>query len=383
MVTSGYAPSDGARGGPLKVVHILAPARFGGLESVVHTLATGQQRAGHHVTVVGVFTGTPAGHPFWSSIDASAGLRAIPIVVSARDYVRERRAVRAILQDTAPDVLHTHGYRPDVLAAPQARREGVATVTTVHGFSGGSMKNRLYEWLQRRAFRTFDGVVAVSARLGEELVGTGVPADIVSSVPNAWSLPGAPLSRYAARQRLQLPQDVPVIGWVGRMNQAKAPDVMLEAFASVEDSRPLLSLVGDGPLRPSLELRVGREAAGSRVRWHGEVSQAGRLLPAFDALAITSRTEGTPMVLLEAMAAGVPIVTTAVGGIPAVVSSSEAVLVEPGDAQGIARALDVIVAGDPSAHERAQAARARLDRDFAVEPWVERYDEIYRSCLTR
>jgi glycosyltransferase involved in cell wall biosynthesis len=368
---------------PVRITHVVAPARFGGLETVVEALAKGQRSAGHSVTVVGVFSETPSQHPFWQSIETSPGVRAVPVVLPGRAYIAERRALRRILAETRAQVVHTHGYRPDVLTSPEGRRVGAATVTTVHGFSGGSLKNRAYEWLQRRTFRTLDGVVAVSSKLERELIASGIPDDLVWCIPNAWASPADPLPKRAARDTLGLPQGVPVIGWVGRMSRAKAPDVMLEAFACLEDQEARLSLIGDGPLRAPLELRMRNHEVARRVHWHGMVPDASRLLTAFDVLAISSWTEGTPMILLEAMAAGVPVVTTAVGGIPDVVSRTEAVLVDAGDPRGIARALGYVLAGPSEAAERADAAQVRLGRDFAVEPWVRRYEEVYRSCLSR
>jgi glycosyltransferase involved in cell wall biosynthesis len=350
------------------------------MESMVTGLAGGQVEAGHEVTVVCVFPHEPEDHPFWDGIANMEGVRAVPVVLPGRRYLDEKRFVRTILREYGAEVLHTHGYRPDVLLASEARRAGVSVVTTVHGFSGGGVKNRIYEWLQRRAHRSFDGVVAVSADLRRELAASGVPESVLWCIPNAWRPSASPAPRLDARRQLRLPEDGPVIGWVGRMSGVKAPDIMAEAFARIEHRAALLSFVGDGPLLASLGQRVGAAAA-SRVRLHGAVPGASRLLSAFDVLAITSWSEGTPMILLEAMAAGVPVVTTAVGGIPDVVSDREAVLVRPGDVEGIARAFDSVLADPDGARERALAARARLGAEFATEPWVRRYDEIYRGCL--
>src|SRR5690606_15843008 len=108
------------------------------------------------------------------------------------------------------------------------------------------------------------------------------------------------------------------------------------------------------------EASARQDGSGGRVHWHGVVTGAGRYLRAYDVLVISSWTEGTPIVLLEAMAAGVPVVTTAVGGIPDVVSDAEAVLVPPGDVQAMAAAFGSILGGSSdAARVRADAARAR------------------------
>jgi glycosyltransferase involved in cell wall biosynthesis len=364
------------------IVHLLAPAAYGGLESVVLTLAAGQAALGDDVTVVGTFATPPDGQPFWDVLRGIADVRAVPLVLGGRQYRAERQAVRRTLEEVRADVLHTHGYRPDVLAAPVARSMGVGTVTTVHGFTGNGWKNRSYEWLQRRAYRRFDAVVAVSRKLGHELATVGVPERIIHCIPNAWAPVSDSLPKDEARAALGLPHDGSVVGWIGRMSPEKAPDQALEAFMALASGDAHLSFVGDGRMRAAVQARAEAEGLNGRIHWHGVVPGAGRYLEAFDALLITSWTEGTPIVLLEAMAAGVPVVTTAVGGIPDAVSDSEAVLVDAGDIGGLARGLDAILAGAPEALQRARAARRRLADSHAVEPWVRRYDDVYKSCLT-
>jgi glycosyltransferase involved in cell wall biosynthesis len=123
--------------------------------------------------------------------------------------------------------VHSHGYRADIVDAMHLRRT-VPIVTTVHGYTGGGIRNRVYEGLQRRAFRQFDGVVAVSAQLGREL-GKAVRSECLHVLPNAFHPP--PLAtRAAARAALGIPVDSFVAGWVGRMSKEKGADVLLDAL---------------------------------------------------------------------------------------------------------------------------------------------------------
>jgi glycosyltransferase involved in cell wall biosynthesis len=108
------------------------------------------------------------------------------------------------------------------------------------------------------------------------------------------------------------------------------------------------------------------------------VTEAAPLFPAFDVFVLSSRTEGTPIVLFEAMAAGVPVVATAVGGVPGVVSPAEAVLIPPGDPASLAAAIRTTLRDPAAARERTRAARQRLEREFGAQPWLERYDVVYR-----
>src|SRR5262245_41592009 len=145
----------------LSILHLLAPASFGGLETVVASLAPALAGAGQHVAVGLVLTPTSAReHPLEVAL-AGTGVEVERIVVGVRDYLGERRRVRGLLARHGAHILHTHGYRPDVIDTPIARSMGLPTVTTVHGYIGGGSKNRVYEWLQTRSFRKCDAVIAV------------------------------------------------------------------------------------------------------------------------------------------------------------------------------------------------------------------------------
>src|SRR6266581_3029813 len=132
------------------------------------------------------------------------------------------------------------------------------------------------------------------------------------------------------------------------------------------------------PRRRSIGLQASRFGVERLVRLHGTVPDAGRLFAAFDVFVLSSHTEGTPIVLFEAMAAGVPIVTARVGGVPDVVSSAEAALVSPADPVALAAAIRAVYNDPVVARARAKRARVRLLTNFTVPPWISRYDAIYR-----
>jgi glycosyltransferase involved in cell wall biosynthesis len=361
------------------VLHLIAPGNVGGAERVVHALATGQHQTGHRVRVVAVLANGADRHPFLGPLDR-AGVETIPLRIPARAYGRERSTIAELCRRLRPNVMHTHGYHVDVVDAGAARRAGVPTVTTVHGFTGGDWKNWIYERLQRRAFRRFDAVVAVSRPLARDLELGGVPAARLHIVPNASpasDLP--PLPRDQARAQLGVPNGRFHVGWVGRLTPEKGADVLLAALPLLADLSLVVSVVGDGRSRPQLQETAARLGLGDRVRWLGNVAEAGRLFAAFDVFALSSRTEGTPIVLFEAMAASTPIVATAVGGVPDVVSSDEAVLVGADDPAALARAIRSVRADPAAAADRARRAQERVAKEFALGPWLEQYERIYRS----
>ncbi|MGH7720236.1 MAG: glycosyltransferase [Gemmatimonadaceae bacterium] len=361
---------------PRSILHVVAPGPVGGLESVVLTLAGAQVRAGHDVRVFAVTGEAGEGHPFVARL-RHVGVEVLPFVARGRSYGLERRAVDEACRRIRPQVVHTHGYRPDVLDAGVARRRGIPTVTTVHGLTGGDWKNRLYEYLQRRAFRRFDAVVAVSRPLSELLARSGVPPERLHMVQNAFAPPENACARQAARHRLGVPAESFLIGWVGRLSHEKGADALVDAMPALRQRDAVAVMVGDGPERGTLEARAAALGAGDRVLWKGVVEDMGRLFSAFDAFVLSSRTEGTPIVLFEAMSAAVPIVATRVGGVPDVVSDQEALLVAPENPAALARAIESVMLDAAGARARAAAASARLANSFGVEPWLARYDEIY------
>jgi glycosyltransferase involved in cell wall biosynthesis len=369
----------------LAVLHVLAPGEFGGLEAVVHALALGAPVAGLEARVAAILSEGAGGHPFLDPL-ARAGVETFAIAGGGRAYWRERRAVAGLCRRLRPDVVHTHGYRADVLDAPVARALGIPVVTTVHGFTGGDWKNRCYQWMQRRALRRFDAVVAVSRPLVNELRRTGVSGSRVHLVRNAWRSPAPLLERSAARAALgdgDRESRAPCIGWVGRLSGEKGPDVLLEALARLRMRPWGACFVGDGPDRAALVRRAAALGLAGRVHWHGAVPEAGRLYRAFDVFVLSSRTEGTPIALFEAMASEVPIVAAAVGGVPEVVSEAEAVLVSPGDPAALAAAVAAVLDDPAGAARRAGRARERLEAEFCAEAWLRRYGAIYRAVSGR
>ena len=361
-----------------RILHVFAPGDVGGLERVVECLAAALVGRGHTVHVAAVLE-RGREEPSSLAVLRETGVVVHPLAIPARAYWRERAVFDGLCQVLHPTVVHTHGYRPDVLDAGVAQRRGIPVVSTVHGFTGGGWKNRWYEWLQRTAWRRFDAVVAVSRPLAEQLVRDGVPRERIHVVPNAWS--GAPhaLERSAARRALAIPDGRFHVGWVGRLSREKGADIIIEALAHLADVPVTISLLGAGREERALHTQAQRLGISERVVWHGLVPAASALFRGFDVFVLSSRTEGTPVVLFEAMAAEVPVVATRVGGVPDVVSEAEALLVVPGDPAALADAIRSVWRDPPGAASRAVAARARLGRDFGVEPWVAAYDTIYAA----
>lgn len=373
---AGYAVSTLAQS-PLRILQVTAPAPTGGLESVVLQLSRGLRQRGHDVHVAAVLTpGTEQHHPF---IEALHDLE-IPvhvILVRGRAYLSERRAVERLARSLASGVLHTHGYRADILHGASARATGARHVMTLHGFVSGNWRDRLYEHLQLRAARSADSVIAVSQPIVETLHAAGTRYN-VRLIRNALGAAHGPYSRVEARERLGLPRDLALVGWVGRLSEEKGPDLFVRALA-VSASQVHGVIVGDGPMRESVAHLSAELGVKHRLHIIGSVAQANRYFGAFDALAMTSRTEGTPMVMLEAMSAGVPVITTMVGGIPDVVSEADAWCCPPGDVHALASSFTAAVQESPLRAARIARALATVAERFNAERWLNDHLQVYTA----
>lgn len=292
------------------------------------------------------------------------------------------------------DLVHFHGASlPLVLALPAARLRGkavLAKVAALHqGVEAGDLRGRygplgraLAAWLG-----AVDGYVATTAEIGAALRGEGYREAQVQRIPNfvdveRFRAPTA-AERDALRRELGLAGRTVVLH-SGRLTARKGAPVLLDAFARAAGagSGPLLLFLGDGPERAAIEARARALGLGDRVRFEGFREDVWRYLAAADVLVLPSFVEGMPNALLEAMATGLPAVATRLGGaLEAVIEGESGLLVPPGDADALARALEALL-GDPGLRRRlGEAAAARIRERFTLDAIAPRYVELYRRMI--
>jgi glycosyltransferase involved in cell wall biosynthesis len=188
------------------------------------------------------------------------------------------------------------------------------------------------------------------------------------------------------RRELGIPAAAPVVGTVGRLDEVKRQDLLLRAFASVRRGVPAahLLLVGDGPQREPLRRLAAELGLSECVHFAGYQSRPERHLHLMSAFALTSRVEGMPLAILEAWAAGVPVVATRVGGVPQMIADGQTgVLIDSGDENALAAALIGLLTDQGRAARIGAAGRARVRERFGLEHMVETYQGHYRDLLAR
>jgi glycosyltransferase involved in cell wall biosynthesis len=275
-----------------------------------------------------------------------------------------------------PDVLHGYLFGPNLLAALAGRFAGVPAVVIAKRNVDAFETTRQVA-VQRFSARLATHVTAVSEAVAETVVALGVPRERITVIPN-----GVDAGRFTA-PAYGRGNGTAVIGSVGCLAARKDYGTLLEALALL-DRRGLdwrADLVGDGPERGRLEgqaLRLGLER---RVRFLGERDDIEALLPTFDVFVLSSREEGIPNALLEAMAAGRPAVATAVGGTPEVLKAGEqGWLVPPATPAALAAALEQVLRGPEEAERRGRAARRRVLEEMDIGAMVRRHEAFYRRA---
>ncbi|MFH1463040.1 MAG: glycosyltransferase [Pseudomonadota bacterium] len=368
----------------MRIIQVIPSLSVGGAERVAALLALAQRRAGDTVAVVSLYD------PAASWIERELREAGVALHHLAKrpglDPPLIRRLARA-LRAIGPDIVHTHLHTLKyVLAARLLLRRRGALVHTVH-----NLAEREAEGYDRALSRVAFRACAVPVAIGDEVARSLRAA---YGITPRWTIPNGvvvadfaaqPGAGAAARETLGLGPEVPLLLTAGRLNAQKNQAALLEAFADPRLAAlgAHLLIAGEGDLRPALEARARALGIGDRVRFLGVVSTLPALLAAADAFVLSSDWEGNPLVVMEAMAAGKPIIATSVGCVPKLVSAATGRLVRPGDRAALSAAL-VEVAGDRDLARALGGAGAEVARDrFDVAQMAAAYRALYHAVCAR
>jgi glycosyltransferase involved in cell wall biosynthesis len=359
------------------VVHAVLSLDSGGLERVVLDLTREGIGLGQRVAIVCLE------RPGCLAPEAEA-LGARVVCVQKRTGLRPSTIgrVRSVLRELAPDIIHTHQLGLLLYTGPAA---SCPIVHTEHGRSSDLRRRR--RWIGRLAVFHAARFFCVSRDVANEAMAYRIaPHRKVHVIPN-----GIDLTRFeghdgreAARSTLGIPAGAPVIGTVGRLDPLKQQDLLIRAFRGVRSrvNDAHLLIVGDGPLRRDLHEQATALGLDGCVHFAGYQACPELYLQAMDVFALTSRSEGMPLAVLEAWATSLPVVATRVGGLPEMMGDDQAgVLVDPGDEQALVGTL-IETLGDPGHRRRMGAAgRLRVESLYSLHRMAFDYQRHYLKLL--
>ncbi len=363
------------------VVHVIQSLEAGGAEQVVVEYALGHDRARFTPVVCAIREGGPHDEAL-----RSAG---VPVHVLGRPgrlnpapFLRLARILRSL---DAP-VVHGHNFAGTSLSAPAAMLAGAgAVVRTEHNVVVSDPKLR--RLVSRLASVREDAQIAVSERVRASHVEAGrVAPDRFVTIRNGIGDERirAACDRHSARRELGVDDRMLLILSVGSLTRQKNHALLIEAVARMNDPRVVLAIAGSGPLEESLRDAIGRAGLEGQVRLLGRRLDVPELMNAADMFVLSSNYEGLPITVLEAMAAGVPIVATAVGGTPEVVEDGvTGLLAPPGDAGALADAMSRIAADSETRKRLSAGARAAYEASFRAEHMVRQSEALYDVALSR
>ncbi|WP_437902835.1 glycosyltransferase [Sorangium sp. So ce327] len=387
MKTTEHATMTGARHNRLVIAHVLNSFQVGGAEQVVVDLAGLQRAAGHEVMVVGIET-NPDGPRAAQLRERDVAVHMLP-KRSGFDLKLPGK-LAAFFAKHGVSIVHSHNQLPLIYATAAGRLHRVPVCHTLHGamFDQGRRA-----WLRHMAARLADAHVAVSQSTADfMLTHKEVPSSKLHVILNGIDLsrfrPDA-AARHRVRAELGIPQDAWVAGAVGRLSQVKNHALLLRAAAAAgilsgDADNARLLLVGDGPEAAPLRALAEELGISDRVVFAGERHDVPGLLAASDVFVLSSKSEGLPLSMVEAMATGLPVVSTAVGGIPALIADGETGFLVPSDDEGALAAKLAALKGDP-VQSAAMGKRGRklALRRYSAERMMASYMDIYETLLAR
>ena len=369
----------------LRVMHIIPALPVGGAETLVFHMVRGLERHRFAPAVCVLGERGPMGAEMER---AGIEVTALDLFDKGGRLIRLVTRLRPLLVDCGVRVVHTHLYHGNYYGRLAALAAGVpVTVASVHNVYDRVKPHRrlINRWLGRRT----DAIVAGSETVRKDILQwDGVPPEKVRILPYGIDLDPyrEPMNREAARRALDLPSGSPVIGTVGRLEIQKAHDILLHAFAALRRAKAdaILLVVGDGRERASLQALAQSLDIGDRVRFLGTRRDLPLLYAAMDVFALPSRWEGTPLALIGAMAASVPVVATPVGGVPTVVEDhATGRLVPAGDAEALAAALGGALRDRDTSRALAEKGRAHVLQHCTVEAMVRGLEALYSELAER
>ena len=366
----------------MKILQLISSRGVYGAENMAIELSIALRKSGCEV-VIGAFRNKQFPNTDILTTAQREGFEFRGFDCSGKFDWRTVRTIRKYLRTNQIDLLHAHGYKANIYGLMARRDTPTRQVSTAHGWPGKTKSLRLYAALDRMLLRFSDHVSAVSPNVAEQLMKYRTPLEKLSIVHN-----GLDPARYSGGTPVlkNLPDfhGEKIVGFVGRLAPEKGIANLIHAAKEVLSVYPqvLFVLVGDGPERAALESLVKSNGLEKTVIFVGQRSDLTNIYNSFDIFVLPSLTEAMPMAILEAMAAGKPIIASRVGGIPEMISDLESgLLITPGDQRGLRDALLKLLREPETALRLSEAASKMVRTRFSSDRMAQAYLSIYCRLL--
>lgn len=366
----------------MNVLHIISSGGMYGAESVILNISRTLNESSHR-SVIGVFLNSLNPNLQLHETAAKEGVESYLIPCKSRIDRSTVTRIRELAAETRADVVHVHGYKADLYAYIALRGSKVPLISTCHTWYDSDAKDYYYGVVDRLILRSYAGVVAVSEGVRNYLLRAGVRPSKISMIRNGIDLRVFDRANPVVKQELMWEACL-LVGFVGRLSEEKGADVFLASAACVLSEMPEAKfvVVGDGPERARLEALVNELGIHSSVHMLGRRDDMPSVYASLDVMVSSSRREGLPMAILEGMASHLPVVATAVGGVPTIVLHDKTGLLVPAPEAEVIAAEIVRLLRNPAERKRlGEAARQLVQDEFSARRMTSDYLRLYEAVI--
>jgi len=368
----------------MKIMHLISSIGLFGAEKLLLDLATEQNRAGTEAWVVGL-KNLYNPHEEVLLESEKRGLPVFPIESRHRFDLGCVGALSEFIRVNEIQLIHTHNIKADIHGVLAGAKTKTPVVATNHGWTDADAKLRFYETIDAFVLRHFvKRVVAVSRSAKEWMLKRGIPPDKIDIVRNGTPLRESKVASPEARKQLGLTDDALTIGAVGRLSPEKGHRFLIEAAGRILEKDPRVRFVvfGEGPSQSELEGLVNSRGLKDKVTLAGFQPDPDVIYGALDILVQPSLREATPLVILEAMSFGKPIIAARVGGVPDLITDNETgVLIPPASVEALSGSIMRLLKDGALRVRLGERAREVARREFSVEKMTQSYSKVYEEVL--
>jgi len=365
-----------------KIIHLIASTGMGGAEQVLIDICTSLRNDRFQFEAAIFKSPDKSMHCQLAEALHSRDVKVHYITMKSPIYTHGCEAFRIARLMARQDIsiLHCHGSRANVIGVLAAKISGTPVISTVHGWITDSRKMMFYKWLDLQALKHHDWLLPVSERLRNELLQHHIDTNRLTLLRN---IPPAGNGSKNVTKHSTGAKDVIQLGYVGRISKEKGIDCLLAAMKILNSRQSCnLHVIGDGPERQSAEQRVQEWGLEKKVFFHGYVRDMERYYKMLDVLILPSFTEGTPLVVLEAMTFGLAIIATRVGGIPEILTDGEnGIIVNPGSTDELAAAIAYLLDKPERIDDLGNSAIQRVSSLCNREEWERTLCMVYSNLV--
>ena len=373
-----------------KILHLRSSSIFAGPERQILQLAKSMEAEGFQLEIVALYRrkgAMPPIHPLLKEAK-KIGLRAEQLNDRGKFSLKTVSSITDKLKEEHFSLIHTHGYKANLIGGMAAKLAGIKCIATVHLHTQANLRLKLYRLIDLFALRFFSKIIAVCENLRQEMISAGLSENKIVTIHNAVDLKDFSPNTFCNVQQIEdqlgIEANQPIVSIIGRLSPQKGHRYFLEAAARVLKALPesRFLIIGDGPLKRHLEEFATSLGIGGAVSFLGYREDIVDLMRLSDVIVISSIREGLPYVLLEALALAKPVVATRVGGVPEVVKDKvTGFLVPPQDAKALAEAVIHLLSDRKEAKRVGEEGRELIYRKFSVQTMARRIAEVYREVL--